>query len=216
MKNERYSRGGFFNLRILLSLFLGSVAGLLAIFSFAGVPAGFVRVAEPLRMMPLPDGDGNESDDLNRMEEEWHNRLTYPTGKFDPAWVRRAVEHDATIARDVPFGLRATNLPQGPDAPLALDATAFTALGPQPERMTGCFGCTDYGTTSGRVNSIAIDPTTTTNGSIVAYIATVGGGIWKTTNCCSGATNWTVTTDNPLITTTSIDSLVIDPSDHNT
>src|SRR4029079_5846725 len=87
---------------------------------------------------------------------------------------------------------------------------------PKPERMTGCQGCFDFGTTEGRVNAIAIDPTTTTNGSIVAYIATVGGGVWKTTNCCNGSTSWTAMTDNALISTTSIDTLVIDPNNHNT
>ena len=33
------------------------------------------------------------------------------------------------------------------NGPLALDVNAFTALGPQPERMAGCQGCFDYGTT---------------------------------------------------------------------
>src|SRR5207253_6973612 len=100
--------------------------------------------------------------------------------------------------------------------PLSLTSTGFTALGPQPERMTGCSGCFDYTTTEGRVNTIAVDPTTTVNGSIVAYSGAVGGGVWKTTNCCSDMTTWTVVTDDPLISTTSIDTIVIDPSDHNT
>jgi hypothetical protein len=81
--------------------------------------------------------------------------------------------------------------------------------------MTGCSGCYDYTTTEGRVNSIALDPTTTVNGSIIAYAGAVGGGVWKTTNCCSGSTTWTVVTDDPLISTTSIDSVTIDPSNHN-
>src|SRR6185295_6554207 len=61
---------------------------------------------------------------------------------------------------------------------LNTDSTGFIPLGPKPERMTGCSGCYDYGPTSGRVNDIVIDPTTTTNGSIVAYSGTVGGGVW--------------------------------------
>ena len=69
--------------------------------------------------------------------------------------------------------------------PYALDPDSFTALGPSPEHMSGCSGCYDYGTTAGRVNAIVIDPTTTTNGSITAYLATVGGGVAKTTTCCS-------------------------------
>ncbi len=85
-----------------------------------------------------------------------------------------------------------------------------------PEHMTGCSGCYDYGTTEGRVNAIVTDPTTTTNGSIIAYLGNVGGGVWKTTNCCTANTTWTVTTDSPLLTTTSIDTLAIDPNNHNT
>ena len=50
--------------------------------------------------------------------------------------------------------------------PNALSTAGFTALGPQPERMLWLY----YTLTEGRVNAIAIDPTTTTNGSIVAYI----------------------------------------------
>ena len=100
--------------------------------------------------------------------------------------------------------------------PNALSTTNFTALGPQPERMTGCSGCFDYTTTEGRVNAIAVDPTTTVNGSIVAYFGPVGGGVWKTTNCCGDTTTWTVVTDDPLISTTAIDTVVIDPNDHNT
>src|SRR5439155_6389498 len=43
-----------------------------------------------------------------------------------------------------------------------------------------------------------------------------GGGVWKTTNCCSASTSWSVTTDDPLISTISIDSVIIDPNNHNT
>ena len=51
--------------------------------------------------------------------------------------------------------------------------------------MTGCSGCFNYTRTEGRDQRIVVDPTTTTNGSIVAYAASVGGGVWKTTNCCT-------------------------------
>ena len=59
------------------------------------------------RYMPVP---GGEADDLESMEIDWHNRLTYPTGRFDPAWVRQAAAQDAQIARAVPAGLHANNL----------------------------------------------------------------------------------------------------------
>src|SRR5881296_4018510 len=102
-----------------------------------------------------------------------------------------------------------------PLSPLAFSTTSFIALGPQPERMTGCSGCFNYTTTQGRVNTIAVDPTTTTNGSIVAYLGSVGGGVWKTTNCCGSNTTWSVTTDDPVLATITIDSVTIDPNNHN-
>src|SRR5438067_12509450 len=98
-----------------------------------------------------------------------------------------------------------------PLSPLAFSTPSFIALGPQPERMTGCSGCFNYTTTEGRVNTIAVDPTTTVNGSIVAYLGAVGGGVWRTTNCCSNTTTWTAVTDDPLISTIAIDTIVIDP-----
>ena len=162
--------------------------------------------------MPVP---GGEADDLNRLEMEWHNRLTYPTGRFDPAWVRLAAAQDAQVQRAIPAGIPAINLNRS-GSPLVLDPNSFTALGPKPLHMTGCSGCFDYTTTEGRVNDIVVDPTTTTNGSIVAYLASVGGGVWKTTNCCSATTSWTQMTDDPLLSTIAVDSLTLDPNNHNT
>lgn len=162
--------------------------------------------------MPIP---GGETDDLDGIETYWNNRLTYPTGRFDPAWVRQAAAQDGQISRSVPAGVQGAKVGET-EAGLTLDPNGFTALGPRPVRMTGCSGCFSYGLTEGRVNDIAVDPTTATNGSIVAYLGTVGGGVWKTTNCCSSSTTWSPTTDDPLLATISVDSVTIDPSNHNT
>ena len=160
---------------------------------------------------------------LLELEGYWHTRLTSPTGKFNPSWVRKAAEEDKKVKRGTPKGRKkgrtgtaGWSVNAEGVASLALSDTTFTALGPFPERMTGCTGCYDYTTTQGRINNIVIDPTTTSNGTIVAYAASVGGGVWKTTNCCSNNTTWAVVTDDPLISTTSIDTLALDPNDHNT
>ncbi len=173
--------------------------------------------SQPLKYMPLGDGEGTEAGDLDRLEQYWNDRVTYPTGEFNPEWVRQAVKQDERIARAVPAG-RVAKLGKLGDSPspLALNPNSFTPLGPSPQRMTGCGGCYDYAKTQGRVNAIAVDPRNTANGSIVAYIATVGGGVWKTTNCCSTSTTWTVTTDDPLVSTTAIDTLAMDPNNPNT
>jgi hypothetical protein len=209
---RRLGEAGFFNPRALLGLSLCFAAVALAI--FAAKEGSMRSPLHPPRYMPAPgDKSEGEAARLAELEQYWQDRLTFPTGRFDPAWVRAAAIQHGRMAVGVPAG---TYQKLGKANPLSLGATNFTALGPQPERMTGCSGCFNYTTTQGRVNAIAIDPTTTVNGSIVAYSGAVGGGVWKTTNCCSDMTTWTVVTDDPLISTTAIDTISIDPSDHNT
>src|SRR5437773_10869535 len=209
---RRYREGGFFNLRALLGLTLCLVGVALAI--VAARQAALRPAPEPDRYMPVAGARSqSEAAGLEQLEQYWHDRLTFPTGRFDPAWVRAAAAQHAQMTSGVPAG---QHLKLDFANPSALTTTSFTALGPQPMRMTGCFSCFDYTKTEGRVNAIAVDPTTTTNGSIVAYSGAVGGGVWKTTNCCSSSTTWTVVTDDPLISTTAIDSVVIDPNNHNT
>jgi hypothetical protein len=163
---------------------------------------------------------GHAPTDAERLiseEEYWFHRLTYPTGKYSPAWTRKAAEQDRAMQSGVPLGSkRSTSSLMRANNSLGLTPNSFTPLGPMPEHMSGCSGCYDYGQTEGRINAIVIDPTTTTNGSIVAYAGSVGGGVWKTTNCCTASTTWSVTTDSPLLATTSIDTLALDPHDHNT
>jgi hypothetical protein len=177
--------------------------------------------SHPIRALPLymalPGGDVGEQ--LSQMDGYWNDRVTYPTGNFNPAWLRHAAEQADKIPSGIPAGRQQASARSASNAAASASSLApdgFTSLGPQPERMTGCGGCFDYTTTAGRVNAIVVDPTTTTNGSIVAYAGSVGGGVWKTTNCCSGATTWSVTTDDPLISAISIDTLAIDPNNHNT
>jgi len=225
MKQKSTSQSAFFNLRILLGFTLSFLGVALAIFAGWGgalrspdgpnqpnvTPA---RLDQSARYMPVPGASTREeAAGLAQLEQYWFDRLTFPTGRFNPAWVRAAARQHARMPRGVPFGQRLKlNLAN----PNALNTTSFTALGPQPERMTGCSGCFNYTTTQGRVNTIAVDPTTTINGGIVAYLGAVGGGVWKTSNCCSDTTTWSVMTDDPLIGTTAIDTITIDPNNHNT
>jgi hypothetical protein len=162
---SRVGQRGFINLRALLGLTLGLSGVALAI--FAGKDGALQRSPEPERYLPVPGGiHGTKLLTLANWNSIGRDRLTFPTGRFDPAWLRAAAAQHARMTTGVPTGkhlkLKLAN-------PNALSTTNFTALGPQPERMTGCSGCFDYTTTEGRVNSIAVDPTTTVNGSIVAY-----------------------------------------------
>jgi hypothetical protein len=217
---RRPDEGGFFNLRALIGFTLCFMGVALALFAHFSPLTNHIslssakKASRPAPYMPVPGaGPETEAADLGRLEQFWSDRLTYPTGRFDPRWLRDAAAQHALLPSGVPAGLPAR---LNPRSPLAFTGTGFIALGPQPERMTGCSGCFDYTTTEGRVNSMAVDPTTTVNGSIVAYAGAVGGGVWKTTNCCDASTSWTVVTDDPLISTTAIDTITIDPNDHNT
>ncbi len=147
---------------------------------------------------------------LHEMEGYWQDRLRYPTGNFQTAWVVQAARQDSLIERAVPAGKVVYNRANS-SSPLGLDPNAFTSLGPKPLQSNGCSGCYSYGKVSGRVNSIAIDPLDPTT----AYIAAVGGGIWKTSNCCAITTTWTASTDDPLITSLAVDDVTIDPNNHN-
>ncbi|HXT61656.1 MAG TPA: hypothetical protein VN696_01340, partial [Pyrinomonadaceae bacterium] len=195
-KRKAYASATTGGIASYLAVGTGSTSGVSAETEFSGTD-------------PLTDGER-----LIDQESYWMHRLTYPTGNYSPEWLRKAAADDSKVARGVPSGQKNKNV-VNQSSPLALSSSGFTALGPKPEKMTGCSGCFDYTTTAGRINAIVVDPTTTTNGSIVAYAASVGGGVWKTTNCCSAATTWTVTTDDPLISTLSIDTLAIDPNNHN-
>jgi hypothetical protein len=106
--------------------------------------------------MPVPGvGSQTEASRLAQLEQYWHDRLTFPTGHLNPAWVRAAAAQHARMTAGVPAGFYSK---LNPASPLPLTPAAFTALGPQPEWMTGCSGCYNYTTTEGRINAIAVDP----------------------------------------------------------
>jgi hypothetical protein len=77
---------------------------------------------------------------------------------------------------------------QLPASPLPLNATQWTAIGPAPITDQEDNGPVD----AGRVTMAVPDPAN----SKVMYIATDGGGIWKTTNWLSASPTWTPLTDS--------------------
>ncbi|HST06503.1 MAG TPA: S-layer homology domain-containing protein [Chloroflexia bacterium] len=174
------------------------------------LPSGDPDAAESFSANPAQvAGTNDESASLHNVEDYWLTRISYPTGKFSTTWVSQAAKQNEALQERTPAGTVTYN--QGA-SPLTLDPNSWTSLGPQPEQSDGCINCYSYGHVSGRVNDIRIDPVDPT----VAYIAPVGGGIWKTTNCCTTATTWTPVTDDPLISVVSVDDISIDPNNHNT
>lgn len=49
-----------------------------------------------------------KADDLAGMEQYWNDRVTYPTGVFNPTWLRNAAAQDAKVSRAVPLGVQST------------------------------------------------------------------------------------------------------------
>jgi len=149
MKKKSNSRSAFFKLRVLLGISLGFLGMALAMFAHfspltdhVSRPGSATAGGSP-RYMPVPGSNSQEETaGLVQLEQYWNDRLTFPTGRFNPAWVRAAAAQHDRMPTGVPFG---QHLKLNLANRNALSTTSFTALGPQPERMTGCQGCFNRG-----------------------------------------------------------------------
>ena len=95
-------------------------------------------------------------------------------------------------------GLGSTNLPSG-SSPLS----TWTPIGPAPEFSGGPSGNSYGGPNSGRVTGLAVTP----GASPTIYLASAGGGVWRSTN---NGTSWSTTTDSqPDI---AMGSVTVDPT----
>jgi len=130
-------------------------------------------------------------------------QVSYPTGQFDSAWLVESARQVHQVPRGLPEGTDFVRTKNAAGAP-GLDPADFTALGPMPLNPGNR-------ASSGRTNDIIVDPSDPT----IAYAASDGGGVWKTTNCCSANTTWTVKTDFPEIASTAIGDLELDPNNPN-
>lgn len=108
MKIKLAGRFGFLQIPELVALLLFVAAICLAKFSLAplGIANGEHERGERdhLHYMPVAVERG-EADQVNHIEEEWNDRLTYPTGIFDPAWLRNAADVDRLISSAIWSGI---------------------------------------------------------------------------------------------------------------
>lgn len=130
------------------------------------------------------------------------DRLTYPTGRLDPRWYVDAAREARAIATRLPEGVYRGQAKVGGE--VGLGSEEFTPLGPLPLNAGSIAA-------SGRANVVVVDPVTPN----VAYFGSDGGGVWKTTNCCSESTTWEVKTDFPEVSSIAIGDITIDPTNHN-
>lgn len=141
------------------------------------------------------------------MGDFWAIRASYPTGEFQPQWVAEAIDEWQAVDESLPLGTeRMVTLAKSGKMTLNLPADRFTSLGPSPMQFSG--GSGGSGNVGGRVNVVVAHPTNPN----VAWAATDGGGVWKTTNCCSTGTVWRVTTDFPEANSIAIGELALDPN----
>ncbi|MBP1641730.1 MAG: hypothetical protein H6Q03_399 [Acidobacteria bacterium] len=172
--------------------------------------AGFAALALGLRIEPRiepPRRAAGQSATAPREPRSpgdgdyWAVRATYPTGHFDARWLVAAAADHREVPAGVPAGQKPRRSPED-DSPLGLDPDAFTPLGPQP--LDGQFG-----RSAGRTNVVVSDPSDPS----VAYLGSVGGGVWKSVDCCGAATTWTPTTDDPLLASIAINDIALDSAD---
>ena len=172
--------------------------------------AGYWKYTDSHKPMFFQSGE-NEEQEQGRPPVDgdyWAIRVGYAGDphnlRFEPRWLLASAEQDRHIASGVPAGEKSYRKAAG--STLGLDPNAFTLLGPNPLAGEG-FG---NGNNAGRTNVVVSDPDDPT----IAYLGSDGGGVWKTTNCCTASTSWTIKTDFPEIASMAIGDITIDPSNH--
>ena len=128
-----------------MRIVLVAIAGLalftaLAVAGSKQLGSGSPSAQSAVKDLPVQGG----TEELGTADSYWNTRLTYPTGRYNPAWLRIAARQAARLPDRIPAG-----------------GASWTPLGPQPESMDGCQNCYNYHKTEGRVNAIVVDPTTT-------------------------------------------------------
>ena len=131
----------------------------------------------------------------------WATRVSYPTGQFNPKWQLDAIAQAELVPEALPEG---SEFARTGTAAKALSPNRFTALGPRPLGSLA-------NAVAGRTNVVVSHPTN----PAIAWIGSDGGGIWKTTNCCTAATEWSIKTDLPQIQNSAISDMTIDPNNPN-
>lgn len=142
--------------------------------------------------------DVEKDDDDHQLErQQWfYNQREFPLGHIPTGARINAIEAVKAIERAARQGR-----PLAGGSSRAVDASTWNLIGPRPTESG-----TNY-VTSGRVNSIAIDP----RDNNTVYIGAAEGGVWKTTD---GGVNWTsLTDDQPSIATGAV---ALDPTNPDT
>jgi len=185
------SEGGFFNLHVLVGLFMALTGVFVALFvlGFSLAKSGFAQTR-------LSATDSSEEEDPGERAAWERLRLQDEHGRIPPNALINAYEqkkamsfHPEAWGEFLPGG--ATT--QGIQEEIAgISRTIWSSIGP--------------GNVGGRIRSIIIHPTNP--GTI--WVGSLGGGVWKTTN---GGTSWSTTTD--FMANLVVACMAIDPKEPN-
>ena len=143
-----------------------------------------------------------ETGDFVKQRMEWlYQQRAYPLNRIPPGARLKALQQlDAKLAQEA--AQRNADRSLAGTAVLSASSTssAWRQIGPEP--VNGY-----WGTASGRVAALAIDP----RNSKVVYLGAAQGGVWKTTD---GGTTWLPLTDSQA--SLAIGSIALDPSNPDT
>jgi hypothetical protein len=155
------------------------------------------------------DGRQKEKDDVRRREEWFYHQRRYPLPMIPGGARQQAIQQRETMRQDLirrgllpPPGSPETSGAAGNPQPAM--SVNWMPIGPMPTSAAGFFFEQTFNTQtlSGRINSIAVDPSTPST----VYLGGADGGLWKSLD--SGMT-WTPMTDSePSL---AIGSIAIDP-----
>src|SRR6267378_431776 len=131
--------------------------------------------------------------DPNRKREQlkwFYDQRAYPSGHIPENGRGKALaQMDGVIQREIQMGLRSEPVAAG-IIPFPGSTTNWLFIGPRPINQT--FGGNGGSpTASGRVTSLAIDPSDATGNTV--YLGAAEGGVWKTTD---GGATWVTNFDS--------------------
>ena len=154
------------------------------------------KASAPGRMGKVGTGEADRSGLVTPDSEAYANRA-YPNATIDFAQTQTAIKDAKKILKHT-----GTKFPKPWDAvgpnTLNVDTLGTQTFGPPTQW-------------SGRVSALAVDPKCTAS-SCRVYVGAAGGGVWRSNDALSSNPNWQQVSDNG-ITSTSIGSLYIDPTD---
>jgi len=170
--------------------------------------AGASQEATSLQVKPVAGVGEVEDANLVRARQDWfYKQRAYPLDHIPQGMRQKAQDHlDRMIVAHQASQLGASALQYlapkisgapGPQVITFPGPNTWTPIGPAPSASF------QFGSVSGRVTAIAVDPT---NSNIV-YVGGAQGGVWKTIN---GGTTWTPLTDSQV--SLAIGAIGIDPN----